>query len=119
MKRSFTTFAAAAAFALSALAFSPASAAETDTVTVMHTTVSYADLDLNTQHDARTMLHRINRAARNVCRTDTDSSSIVARYNTRACTREATMQTVMQLNHPMVSAAYDGRSAPAMMMAQR
>lgn len=119
MKRSFTTFAAAAAFAVSALAFTPASAAETDTITMMHATISYADLDLNTEHDARTMLHRINRAARDVCRSDAGSSSIAARYNTRACMREAAMQTVMQLNHPMVSAMYEGRTPPAMMLAQR
>ena len=113
-----TFFAAAAAIALSFTAIAPAGA-DTNTITTMQA-ISYADLDLNDRADARTMLRRINHAARDMCGDRMGNMSVSERYGVRACMREATREAVAELDHPMLTAVYERRPAPTtMMLAQR
>ena len=114
-----TIFTVAAAFALSFAAIAPASAMEAKTTITTMQSVSYADLDLNDRADARIMLRRINHAARDLCGDRLGNVSISERYAVRACMRETTRNAVTELDHPMLTAVHEGRSTPAMMMAQR
>lgn len=111
----------AAAFALSFAAIAPASASDTNTVTVtVIERVSYADLNLDQRNDARTMLRRINRTARSICGESMGNQSFSERYAVRACARETTMRAVGALDHPMLTAVFEGRPAlTQMMLAQR
>ena len=72
--------------------------------------VSYAGLDLSQSHDAKVLVGRIQRAASQVCRIDNDSGIDRLSRGYRDCVRMASTNAVSDLNSPMVTAAYQGKS---------
>ena len=75
--------------------------------------VSYSDLDLNDNSDARRMLRRIERAARSAC-DDRGARHMraVERADARACVNTATEQAVASLDSPLVTALHQGDELP-------
>ena len=97
-----TTFAAIAAISLFA-GVSSASAATPpgDTVSV---TISYSDLDLNTNAGARAMFSRITHAAGEICGTQPDSQRLDAQKAYQGCMSSVTERAVEKLGSAKVSA---------------
>lgn len=73
-------------------------------------TISYADLDLNTEAGARTVLKRIGRAARQVCFSGV--SGVTHDLHALKCRRNAVRDAVARLDRPMVTIAYSGAERP-------
>jgi UrcA family protein len=73
--------------------------------------VTFDDLDLNSPNDARVLVLRINRVARSVCGATSGSVVALVRFSdTRACARDAARNAVQNLNHPVVTAAFERRN---------
>ena len=73
-----------------------------------HATVKFADLNINTEAGARTLVGRIRGAARRVCAPEPHSSaSLRDRQNFSQCRTGAMSTAVAQLNNPHVQQAYD------------
>jgi UrcA family protein len=115
MKRT-STLIAAAALIMSAFAAAPASAATT--WGAQSETVSYGDLNLNSEAGAHAMLGRIDHAARTACFDRSGAMPLTARRAINACRTEAMTNAVDTLNAPRVSAMYYGRE-PAIIIASR
>jgi UrcA family protein len=75
-------------------------------------TVSYGDLDISTQSGAKTLLARIQKAAKHAC-IDYPRSSMDSKANFDACVSNAVGQAVAALNNPIVTALASGQQAPA------
>jgi UrcA family protein len=84
-------------------------AADPQSVEVM---VRYGDLDLSDAHDARTLVGRIDRAARRACGGEAFLNSTRGIERTReqaafdACRQEAVRDALAQLDAPQVLLAY-------------
>jgi UrcA family protein len=76
-------------------------------------TVKFRDLDLNQPEDAKALLRRIRRAATMVC---TGSPTLDAHtYSSRTarnCIKQASGEAVTKVDHPVVTAMYDGGPLP-------
>ena len=81
------------------------------------TVVRYGDLNLEKPEDAKTLLSRIKSAARTVCEPE-PSSNLVEIDEWRGCVADATSEAVAHVHSPMVTAAYRGRSASSVHLAQ-
>lgn len=101
MQRSLA-FAIAAAIAMSvsapALARTPAAPSTA--------AVQYADLNVNSEAGAETLLRRIRTAARDVCDVRPGHTSLTIRMSRRACVQETMNRTITELNMPMVTIAH-------------
>ena len=75
--------------------------------------VKSRDLDINQTEDAKALLRRIRRAATMVCtgRPSLDGFSFSSR-STRNCIKQASGEAVAKLNHPVVTAMYEGGPLP-------
>jgi UrcA family protein len=71
-----------------------------------HRTVNFADLDINSEAGARTLMTRIRGAARQVCRPE-PKGSLSDRENYRTCLSGAMSTAVTQLDNPHVKQAFD------------
>ena len=80
------------------------------------TTVRYSDLNLANPEGARAMLTRIRRAARQVCEPQPETAFEYLDW--RNCVAKATDGAVSRLDAPMVTAAYSGKSANSVHLAQ-
>ena len=69
--------------------------------------VSYSDLNLHTDHGAKTLLNRINAAARQVCSPQPRDLRDRANYN--RCMHDARMHAVQSINAPTLDLAYKRR----------
>ena len=107
-----TTLAAVAAITLFA-GVSTASAATPsgDNVSV---TISYSDLDLNTNAGARAMFARITHAAGEICGAQPDSQGLDQTRAYKGCMTSVTNRAVAKLGSAKVS-AFAGRSSPTTM----
>lgn len=66
--------------------------------------VSFADLNLDTEADAATLLRRIESAARNVCGLDRVTVLPLAlQYELQVCATEATARAVNEVNAPLLT----------------
>lgn len=72
--------------------------------------VSRADLDLRRETDARTLLTRIQRAARLACEGSGNFASFAIFYGA-SCREQAVEASVRRLNHPGVMALYNAKPA--------
>jgi|WetSurMetagenome_2_1015567.scaffolds.fasta_scaffold182062_2 UrcA family protein len=70
--------------------------------------VSYADLNLHSDHGARTLLNRINTAARQVC-SPQPRGGLSDRTNYNTCVHNATLHAVQSVNAPTLELAYKKR----------
>jgi len=71
-------------------------------------TVRFADLDLSSIAGAKTLYHRIQAAASQVCRpVGTDP---IEQFGSRACARKATADAVSKVNNPLLTAVHTGRT---------
>jgi UrcA family protein len=68
--------------------------------------VRYADLAIDTEPGASTLLKRIEGAAGRVC-SRLDHGTLVSRSNAEACSRKVTAATVSKMNHPVLLAVYN------------
>jgi UrcA family protein len=100
MKRMIAS--ALAAVALAGMVAPSALAERGQTVSVA---VSYADLNLDSAAGAKTLLNRMQFAARKACG-DTYSRSWTERHAAKACAEQAMADSVMRLNAPMVTAFF-------------
>jgi UrcA family protein len=80
------------------------------------TVVHYADLNLANPADAQVMLTRIKAAARNVC--EPRPTTILEYDEWRSCVAQATKGGVSRLSAPMVTAAYTGKQANPVHLAE-
>lgn len=79
------------------------------------TKVSYADLNLSTGEGASTLLHRIRRAAKDVC--GDHGPSLVEVADWQVCVISATDDAVRSVHSPLLTALYSGqRVSPATAM---
>ena len=82
--------------------------------------VSFADLNLNNDAGAATLLKRLTLASRSVCGGETDGPLNVNRGSSAFACRKATLQkAVADVNHPMVTAMYQNTRGRAFRMASR
>ena len=114
MLRTTLSIALAAALAASAGSALALSAADQKTVS---TTVRYGDLNLANPQDAKVMLARIKHAANRVC-DDPTPESFLDYPDWENCISKATNSAVSRLNAPMVTAAYSGKQANSVVLAQ-
>ena len=68
--------------------------------------VTYADLRIEREADARTLLQRINRVATRLC--GGPEISLRAKQVMQACRAEAVTRAVRQVNAPMLTAVHSG-----------
>ena len=114
MTKSILSIVLAAATLATATGFTAASvAAEQRTVS---TTVRYGDLNLANADGAKAMLTRIKHAARQVCEPAPETALDYPDW--RKCVAKATDGAVSRLNAPMVTAAYRGKAAASVFLAQ-
>lgn len=103
-----TVLAALAAFGLAQSAAAQTRHADPDAVAVK---VSYADLNLSSPAGAKTLLHRVREAAKEICgEPDRDLTSVALN---QACVKSMTDRAVVEINNPVVTALANGQSAPA------
>jgi len=108
----FSTPTIAAALLLGAISFG----AHADTIQPATITgrsaVYYGDLNLNAEQDAKTMLDRIEQAAKKACGGHRTFSSYTGRLDDTFddCRREAIARTVRQLSAPMVTHLFRSES---------
>lgn len=74
--------------------------------------VNYGDLDLSSEAGAKTLLARIERAAKHAC-VDYPRSSMDRSTNFDACVKNAVGRAVASLNNPVVTALANSKEAPA------
>lgn len=76
-------------------------------------TIRYRDLDLSKAQDAQALLRRIRRAATMVCTGSPhlDTTAFASR-DARKCIKLASSEAVAKVNHPVVTALYDGPASP-------
>src|SRR4030095_3278225 len=65
--------------------------------------VSYADLNLDSETDAATLLSRIESAARKVCGVNLTPVPIELQYHLRMCAEDATARAVADVNAPLLT----------------
>jgi UrcA family protein len=70
--------------------------------------VNFGDLNLTTDRGADRALHRIRRAAEDVCDVTTARLSAEDRIAARACVRDAMGRAVDELGNPQVAAKFSG-----------
>jgi UrcA family protein len=109
------TLLAAATLATGAGSAPTAFAADQNTVS---TIVKFSDLNLASQEGAKTLLHRINHAARVVCEPEPNFSSTGEVNDWRNCIANATSEAVSRLDSPMVTAQYSGGQPSKTQLAQ-
>jgi UrcA family protein len=80
------------------------------------TTVRFGDLNLANPDGAKALMGRIRRAANQVCEPTPASPSEYADW--RNCIADATKDAVTRLNVPTVTAAYAGKHANSVVLAQ-
>lgn len=82
-------------------------------------TVKFRDLDLNRADDAQALLRRIRRAATMVCtgRPSLDAYTFSSR-TARNCIKQASGEAVAKLDHPVVTAMYQGGPQPVQIAKQ-
>ena len=114
-KTNLTIVFAAAALATSVGSAMAAPAAGPNTVS---TIVRYTDLDLSSKDGAKAMLHRIRKAADRVCEPEADIGDIVDYADWRHCVTTSIDSAVSRLGSPMVTAAYSGKRASQVVLAQ-
>ncbi len=95
------TLASAAAFGLMALA--PAAAADLERAPQR---IAFAELDLNDQAGARTMLGRIEFAANSACGERAGPMTLAERGAIRSCVRQKTERAVSDVNNVNLTALY-------------
>ena len=93
----------------------PLTAHAEDEVTIRRTVVTYADLDLAAEADARALLQRIGRASAKVCRRDGEKG---ISKDALQCRRTAVRQAVRDVKAPVLTALYEG-TPTAMALASR
>lgn len=71
--------------------------------------VTFGDLDMMTERDAARALHRIRRAAEDVCDAAPGLQTMDVRIATRACVQDAMARAVEGLANPLVLAQFNGR----------
>jgi UrcA family protein len=99
----------AAALVLAALSFGAhADTSSPSTVIRGRTVVSFGDLDIDTEQDAKILLQRIERAAKRACGGHATFSSYTGSldHTFEECRSEAIQRTVRQLGAPMVTRIY-------------
>lgn len=106
-----TKLSAAAIALLASSAFIAAAQANDSFRTTTNIDVFYGDLNLDHPAGAEKMMHRINRAAVRACGGTPDSRDLRERHAFRQCVTTATANAVRQLNAPLVTALFFGRSA--------
>jgi UrcA family protein len=84
-------------------------------------TVYFADLNLQSEAGAATLLNRISKAARIVCDIPPPGASNIHPKNGRhQCRRDAIQNAVASLDHPVVTAVYENsRAITRMKLASR
>jgi UrcA family protein len=98
-----------AAIILTALSFrAHADASSPVTIVQGRSVVYYGDLDIETEQDAKTMLQRIERAARKACGGHATFSSYTGAldHTFEECRDKAIQRTVIQLGAPMLTRIY-------------
>lgn len=95
--------------ATAAIASIPASAGSTDK-TVQTKEIIVAGYDLTEIADAKTVLQKIRRAARQVCSLPGESPTPRVRSEQRACESEAIETAIKDLNAPVVAAISNNAS---------
>lgn len=80
------------------------------------TIVRYGDLNIESPEGAHALLFRIKSAARRVC--DPEPTSMVELDDWRTCMAKATEDAVARTNSPMVTAAFTGKPAGSVHLAQ-
>lgn len=75
--------------------------------------VSYADLDLNRQQGAQTLLDRLSLAATHVCGGKPDIRDLAGMTYYHRCYRESLGNAVATVHSPLLVALYDGKPLPA------
>jgi UrcA family protein len=106
-----TTLAAIAAISLFAGVSTASAATPAETVSV---TISYSDLDLNTNAGAHAMFARITHAAGEICGAQPDSQLLDAVKSYKSCMSTVTERALARLGSARVSAVA-GRQSPATM----
>lgn len=94
-----------AAIALIAVAAPGLAGAQTSTRSADGVAIRYNDLDLQNAPDARTMLHRIRKAAVDICQPGDTGFEATELFET--CYRETVDAAVARLDAPRVTAALD------------
>lgn len=74
-----------------------------------HMTVSYADLNLNSDAGISVLYKRLRHAARQVCG-DWDTTSLSRGLATAACINKAMSEAVAQVNSPMLTGLYNAKT---------
>ena len=69
-------------------------------------TVQYADLAVDSEQGASSLLRRIEWAAQRVC-ARLDHGTLTSRANAKACRQTVAAAAVRKVNHPMLQAVYD------------
>ena len=102
-----------ALIAIGLLALSGASASAQPALDEVKVKISYAGLDINTEAGAKTLLHRIQRAAGEVC--GGEPSNRIDRFKTfRPCVKDVVQRTVSGIDSPTLTAVYGGGSTLAL-----
>jgi UrcA family protein len=83
--------------------------------------VSYADLDLSKAEGARTLLYRIDRAARRACGPEPTYSPLLPRAASfyRGCVIDAAGAAVARIDAPLLTAMHDERKPAGATLASR
>ena len=92
---------------LTSLAAAPQTASAMEKPTVLSRKVSYHDLDLRREADAKILISRINRAARYVCSGSDWRSEFMYSTAYRAGVRDSTSRAVAGLDSPVVTALFN------------
>jgi UrcA family protein len=74
-----------------------------------HMTVSYADLNLDSDAGITALYMRLRHAARQVCG-DWDTTSLSRGLETTKCINNAMSQAVAQVNSPMLTSLYEAKT---------
>ena len=74
-----------------------------------HMTVSYADLNLNSDAGIAVLYKRLRHAARQVCG-DMDPTSLARGLETMKCINNAMSQAVAQVNSPLLTSLYEAKT---------
>lgn len=92
---------------IAALAILPASAGSTDDSVVKTINVSISGYDLTDPADAKTVLSKIQRAAKRVCRNSQARQTLQERAEEFACRTSAISEAVNNLDFPELNAALE------------
>ena len=71
--------------------------------------VPTANVNFNSRADVNSLFTRVELAAQSVCRTDSKNKYVA--QPDRACVEQAVAQAVQSANRPMLTAAYQARTA--------